>query len=76
MVVCVAQVSLGRAIDGRLCCAGFLGKSFSRHINRLWNYVVKGACGSVALVLGLTPVCLIVSALSLMAAVTAPVWYV
>ena len=26
MVVCVAQVSWGRAIDGRLCCAGFLGK--------------------------------------------------
>ena len=28
MVVCVAQVSWGRAIDGRLCCAGFLGKNY------------------------------------------------
>ncbi|KAK2178211.1 hypothetical protein NP493_553g00000 [Ridgeia piscesae] len=53
---------------------GFLGKSFSRHINRFWNYVLKGACGSVALVLGLTPLCLTVSTLSLVTAVTAPVW--
>ncbi|KAI0224495.1 hypothetical protein LSAT2_024502 [Lamellibrachia satsuma] len=51
---------------------GFLGKSFSRHINRFWNYVMKGVCGSAALVLGLTPLCLTVSTLSLLAAITAP----
>ena len=35
MVVCVAQVSLGRAIDGFLCCAGFLGKSYR------WSFVLR-----------------------------------
>lgn len=53
---------------------GFLGKSFTRHFNRFWNYGIKGALGSFVLVTVFVPVCLTVSLLSLLAAFTAPLW--
>ena len=53
---------------------GFLGKSFTRHVNRAWNYALKGALGSAALVLVCVPVCLFVSLGALLLAVTAPLW--
>ncbi|CAL1542802.1 unnamed protein product [Lymnaea stagnalis] len=53
---------------------GFLGKSMTRHFNRLWNFVVKGAVGSSVIVLVFPVLCLTVSSASLIGAVLAPVW--
>ncbi|XP_069125487.1 uncharacterized protein [Argopecten irradians] len=53
---------------------GFLGKSFTRHLNRFWNYVLKGACGTVILVLFFPACCVVASTASLTAAITAPLW--
>ncbi|XP_013411124.1 uncharacterized protein LOC106174227 isoform X2 [Lingula anatina] len=53
---------------------GFLGKSFTRHLNRFWNYVLKGAIGTFGLCLFFPPLCLIVSLLSFVAGVTTPLW--
>uniref|UniRef100_A0A2C9LAC5 Uncharacterized protein n=1 Tax=Biomphalaria glabrata TaxID=6526 RepID=A0A2C9LAC5_BIOGL len=52
----------------------FLGKSMTRHFNRLWNYVLKGAFGSVIIVSIFPIICITVSALSLTASFLAPVW--
>ena len=53
---------------------GFLGKAFTRHINRFWNYVIKGAIGSFLLVTIFPLICILVCVLCLVAAVTAPMW--
>ena len=55
---------------------GFLGKSMTRHFNRLWNYVLKGALGSVITVLVMPVACLVTSSLSVLAAVLSPLWCV
>ncbi|XP_045212309.2 uncharacterized protein LOC123563530 [Mercenaria mercenaria] len=53
---------------------GFLGKSFTRHLNRFWNYVVKGFFGSLMLVFTFPVLCIVTTTLSLTMAVTAPAW--
>ncbi|KAK2155090.1 hypothetical protein LSH36_249g00040 [Paralvinella palmiformis] len=53
---------------------GFLGKSCTRHLNRFWNYVLKGGIGSMALVLLMVPLCFGGSLISAIAALTAPLW--
>jgi hypothetical protein len=53
---------------------GLLGKSFTRHLNRGWNYVIKGALGSSAIVGVMGPCCLLTSLASLFMAFTAPAW--
>ncbi|XP_041363220.1 uncharacterized protein LOC121378908 [Gigantopelta aegis] len=53
---------------------GFLGKSLTRHLNRFWNYVLKGAAGSLLLVLVFPLLCLSVSSVSLVLSITSPVW--
>ncbi|ESO83920.1 hypothetical protein LOTGIDRAFT_108137 [Lottia gigantea] len=53
---------------------GFLGKSLSRHINRFWNYVIKGSLGSLLIVLVFPTVALVSSLLSITLALTCPVW--
>ncbi|XP_059139647.1 uncharacterized protein LOC131927817 [Physella acuta] len=53
---------------------GFLGKSLTRHLNRFWNYVIKGVFGSVSIVLVFPVMCVTASTLSLAAAIMAPVW--
>ncbi|KAL3877445.1 hypothetical protein ACJMK2_035151 [Sinanodonta woodiana] len=53
---------------------GFLGKSCTRHFNRVWNYVLKGALGSVLLVTVFPVLCVTFSGISLAAAITTPVW--
>lgn len=53
---------------------GFIGKGFSRHLNRTWNYVVKGALGTLLLLLAFPSVCLLSSGLSLIIAILAPFW--
>ncbi|CAG5132948.1 unnamed protein product, partial [Candidula unifasciata] len=53
---------------------GFLGKSLTRHFNRFWNYVVKGALGSIGIVLVFPALCISASTLSLAAALLTPIW--
>ncbi|KAL4240910.1 hypothetical protein ACF0H5_001692 [Mactra antiquata] len=53
---------------------GFLGKSLTRHFNRFWNYVMKGFFGSVLLITVFPVLCLVVSTLSIVSAVAAPLW--
>ncbi|XP_052685923.1 uncharacterized protein LOC128165435 isoform X5 [Crassostrea angulata] len=53
---------------------GFLGKSFTRHINRIWNYFFKGTLGSILLTLTYPLMCIGGSALSIIAALMVPVW--
>ncbi|WAQ96246.1 hypothetical protein MAR_028936, partial [Mya arenaria] len=50
----------------------FLGKSCTRHLNRFWNYVCKGVCGSVLVVVSFPILCVTVSACSMVLAITAP----
>ncbi|KAL5018539.1 hypothetical protein ScPMuIL_004261 [Solemya velum] len=53
---------------------GFLGKSFTRQLNRLWNYVFKGAVGSLLIIFVFPTLCVSTSLLSIIVAVTAPFW--
>ena len=56
--------------------SGFLGKSLTRHLNRIWNYFFKGALGSFFLTLTYPLMCVGGSALSLIGALLVPVWLV
>lgn len=56
--------------------AGFLGKSLTRHLNRIWNYFCKGAIGTVGLTLTFPVLCVVGSTLSIVAAVLVPAWLV
>lgn len=53
---------------------GFLSKGITRHYNRFWNYIVKGFCGSVLLVLINPVVCIAASVLGLIVGFTSPLW--
>lgn len=53
---------------------GFIGKGFTRHLNRIWNYFVKGLFGTIGLVIVFPVVCVIVILSSLFIAVTAVMW--
>lgn len=53
---------------------GFIGKGFTRHVNRIWNYVIKGIFGTLALVFGFPLLCLTVSFVSVSTALTACLW--
>lgn len=53
---------------------GFIGKGFTRHINRVWNYVIKGIFGTLGLVFGFPLLCLTVSFVSVSIALTACMW--
>ncbi|CAG0922066.1 unnamed protein product [Notodromas monacha] len=48
---------------------GFLGKTYARHLNRFWNYFLKGILGTVVLVLCFPLLCFCVSIGSLAMAV-------
>nr|CAD7256838.1 unnamed protein product [Timema shepardi] len=50
---------------------GFIGKGFTRHLNRLWNYLVKGLLGTLCVVLIFPLVCFVTSFCSLAMALTA-----
>ena len=51
---------------------GLLGKSVLRHFNRLTNYVVKGALGSLLICTLFPLACIVVSYTSLLLALLAP----
>ncbi|KDR19062.1 hypothetical protein L798_06418, partial [Zootermopsis nevadensis] len=53
---------------------GFIGKGMTRHINRLWNYVVKGLLGTLGIILVFPLVCLVANCGSLAITATAILW--
>lgn len=53
---------------------GFIGKGATRHLNRIWNYFIKGLFGTIALVIVLPIVCLGVILSSLFISLTAVLW--
>lgn len=53
---------------------GFIGKGFTRHVNRLWNYLVKGLFGTLAIVVGFPILCVAVTLVSLAIALSAVLW--
>ncbi|KAI4456830.1 hypothetical protein MML48_8g00015589 [Holotrichia oblita] len=53
---------------------GFIGKGFTRHLNRIWNYLIKGLFGTVGLVIVFPLVCVAVIAGSLFISLSAMLW--
>lgn len=53
---------------------GFIGKGVTRHMNRAWNYVMKGIVGTLFLTTLFPLTCLLVSLGSMGIAVAAPLW--
>ncbi|KAF5280931.1 hypothetical protein FQA39_LY17937 [Lamprigera yunnana] len=53
---------------------GFIGKGFTRHLNRIWNYFIKGLFGTIGLVIVLPIVCVVTILSSTFIAVTAILW--
>lgn len=53
---------------------GFMGKGFTRQMNRSWNYGVKGVLCSLLLLLFFPVICILCSAGGVCLAVTAPLW--
>ncbi|KAI8129847.1 hypothetical protein CVS40_1285 [Lucilia cuprina] len=52
----------------------FIGKGFTRNLNRVWNYFVKGFLGTVVILFAFPLLCLACSLLSILLALTAPLW--
>ncbi|KOX81282.1 hypothetical protein WN51_00190 [Melipona quadrifasciata] len=55
---------------------GFIGKGMTRHLNRLWNYGVKGLLGTLIILFVFPVVCIVTSLGSLLIALTAVLWFV
>ena len=55
---------------------GFIGKGMTRHLNRLWNYGVKGLLGTLIILFVFPVVCIVTSLGSLLIALTAVLWSV
>lgn len=53
---------------------GFIGKGFTRNMNRVWNYFIKGFLGTVVILFIFPIVCLTASLSSIMLALAAPIW--
>ncbi|XP_043653946.1 uncharacterized protein LOC122620516 isoform X1 [Drosophila teissieri] len=53
---------------------GFIGKGLTRNLNRTWNYFVKGFLGTMVILFAFPLICLAASLLSIILAVTAPLW--
>ncbi|RZB41661.1 uncharacterized protein BDFB_007248, partial [Asbolus verrucosus] len=53
---------------------GFIGKGFTRHLNRIWNYFFKGLFGTTILVVVFPVVCVGVIVASIFVALTAVMW--
>lgn len=54
--------------------SGFIGKGFTRNLNRVWNYFVKGFLGTIVILFAFPLLCLATSFLSIILALTAPFW--
>ncbi|XP_076073157.1 uncharacterized protein LOC143044850 isoform X3 [Mytilus galloprovincialis] len=53
---------------------GFLGKSFARHFNRFWNYILKGGVGTFFVAVTMPVLCTVTSTLSMILSISAPLW--
>jgi hypothetical protein len=53
---------------------GFIGKGFTRHLNRIWNYFFKGLFGTIILVIIFPVVCVAAISASIFVALTAAMW--
>lgn len=53
---------------------GFIGKGMTRHLNRVWNYLIKGILGTLTVLIVFPILCLSVSLGSLIVALTGPFW--
>ncbi|KAB0793481.1 hypothetical protein PPYR_13101 [Photinus pyralis] len=53
---------------------GFIGKGFTRHMNRIWNYFIKGLFGTIVLIVILPIVCIVTIVSSMFIAATAVAW--
>lgn len=54
--------------------AGFIGKGMTRHLNRIWNYFVKGFLGTCLILFIFPLLCISVSFTSFCFALAAPLW--
>ncbi|CAH1129005.1 unnamed protein product [Ceutorhynchus assimilis] len=53
---------------------GFIGKGFTRHLNRIWNYCFKGLFGTIGLVFIFPLVCLSLIIVCLFVSLTSAIW--
>ncbi|XP_050538538.1 uncharacterized protein LOC126903976 isoform X2 [Daktulosphaira vitifoliae] len=53
---------------------GFIGKGMTRHINRFWNYLIKGIIGTLSMLILFPVICLLCSFGSLIIALLCPLW--
>ncbi|CAH0564403.1 unnamed protein product [Brassicogethes aeneus] len=53
---------------------GFIGKGFTRHLNRIWNYFVKGLFGTIIIVIIFPLICIATILSSLFIALTSVIW--
>jgi hypothetical protein len=53
---------------------GLIGKSVQRFFNRIWNYLIKGVMGTVAIATIMPPLCIGLSLGSLLLALLTPIW--
>lgn len=53
---------------------GFIGKGMTRHMNRIWNYLIKGFFGTLAWTVLFPIVCVVISTISIIFALCAIIW--
>ena len=53
-----------------------IGKNFSRFLNKIWNYIVKGLVGTLGVVIIISTICLALSIGSIILAILSPIWLV
>lgn len=53
---------------------GFIGKGLTRHLNRVWNYLIKGVLGTLVLTLLFPVACILTTVVCLLLALTAVIW--
>ncbi|XP_046394390.1 uncharacterized protein LOC124162073 isoform X1 [Ischnura elegans] len=53
---------------------GFIGKGLTRHVNRIWNYMLKGLIGTLTIMVVFPILCLVTSIGSLVIALVAFLW--
>ncbi|KAK6642922.1 hypothetical protein RUM43_004424 [Polyplax serrata] len=53
---------------------GFIGKGMTRHLNRIWNYIIKGFFGTLAWTTLFPVLCIVISAISIVIALSSVLW--
>jgi hypothetical protein len=65
---------MGNGNEIMILFSGFIGKGLTRHLNRLWNYIIKGFLGTLLIIFMFPLLCLLASTTSILFALTAPAW--